>query len=149
MRVSEAVAAEFSSPTGRPADAPWTVKAFAAIQIASLVAWVVLPNFSVPGWILGAVLSLAIIVGLLRGYRGAWFVAAFYTVLSIIGAIGIIQRWTSGVADDVVREAIALATYFLSAIMLFHPLTRAWVGVGRSSRVVTRGVDGDSESLPQ
>ena len=135
MRIPEAVAAEYRAPRRRVSDAPWTVKAFAIVYTVGLVAWVLLAGrFTPPTWLFSAALNIAIVVGLLRGYRGAWFVAMFFAMLSVVGTVAILQRWFTGATDDVVSEAVSLGTFVLSTLLLIHPLTRAWVRPDASAR---------------
>lgn len=112
----------------RPSDAPWTVKAFAVSSVLGLIFWVVL------GWddgltriLLPAILNAAIVIGMLKGYRGAWSVAIFFAALSVFGTVGIVQSWFDGDRADMYEEAISLFFYLGSTAMLLHPLTRDWV----------------------
>ena len=115
----------------RPGDAPWPVKAFAVAYALGFLAWEVIlattrsqeVRPSLLSSFFSGLLSIAIIYGILKGYRGAWFVAAFFSFLGVLGVIGLLSNVGQIRADQWSSVVLWLA----STVLLFHPLTRAWV----------------------
>ena len=114
------------SPEREMRDAPWTVKAFAILNLVGLVVWM---YFAWDGdlWRMAApaILNVAIVVGLLRGYRGAWLVATLFAAISVVGTVGIVTALIAGNLPAP-EQASGMVVYVLSTVCLFHPLTRDW-----------------------
>lgn len=114
-----------------PGDAPWPVKAFAVSYVLGFVLWVLVvaiarsqdAGFSVLWFLFSALLTLAIAYGILRGYRGAWLVAAFFSVIGVLAVIDFLGNVGEASAD----QWWSMILWFASTVLLFHPLTRAWV----------------------
>lgn len=107
---------------------PWTVTAFAAIQVLSAIIWVALRwNGNLWTVIAPNVISAAIIIGLLMRNRGAWFVGAFFAALGAIGTLGFLLGWMRSPAEMEARNVVSVPAWALSSAMLFHPTTRAWI----------------------
>ena len=110
--------------------APWPVKAYVALTFVSSVVWVLLvwldTGETVSSTWLGTILGIAICIGLLRGYRGAWLVAMLFLTLGVLGAVGLVG---SLIRDGGLppQDWSGFVTWLISIPLLLHPLTRGWV----------------------
>ena len=105
--------------------APWTVWAYAAIQIFALAAYVASREVHFGAAAGPILLEILVVVGLIKGVRLAWIVALFFQAIGVLGSIGLISR----IGEDdqnVGLVLIQISLVVLGLIVLLHPRTRQW-----------------------
>ena len=107
-------------------EAPWTVKALIAVEIIAVISWVLLHLLATGGDlaspILSSVIPMLLTLGILKGYRAAWVIAALLAALGALGAAGFAMQ------IDQLRPAdwSSLIFWVISLPLLFHTQTRSW-----------------------
>lgn len=107
------------------ADAPWTVKAYAALYVVGYVVGVIVAAIQgkMPSlWtVVGSVIFFVLlVVPIIRGWRAGWAVVLLLTVASLF----IVPS-----QEPVSARAIAAANQVLSIVLLLHPQTQRWCRV--------------------
>ena len=107
-------------------EVPWTVKTLIAVEVMAVISWVLLnvlvKDGDLAGPLLRSVIPLLLALGILKGYRAAWVIAAVFAVLGVLGAVGFVMQ------IDQLRPAdwSSLIFWVISLPLLFHPQTRSW-----------------------
>lgn len=114
-------------PSSPPiSEAPWTVKALVSVEVVAFISWVLLhvldEGGDLAGPLLRSVIPILLSLGILKGYRAAWVIAAIFAALGVVGAIG----FAMGMDDLRPADWSSLFFWAISLPLLFHPQTRGW-----------------------
>ena len=108
-----------SAASTRP---PWTVYAFAGLDVTNLLVALVLgEGFAPIGWVVSIVISGAVIYGLWRGSRVMWWIVIVLGVMSMLGGL-------TDLSSTLWRIQSVLIAIQLALLLL--PVTRRWIFVG-------------------
>ena len=109
----------------RPAEAPWPVRGYLAIQILGVAAWVLFGGDVLRG-VGGLVIGGAVGLGILFGHRAAWVLAIIFAAVGALGTIGFVMTVIAGKGLEP-EQWSSVGVYVVSLVLLLHPLTHAWV----------------------
>ena len=114
------------------ADPPWTIKAFAALELVGIVLSLITPSFSSDGTMLQdyvvriafwAAVSGLLIYWLFRGSRLVWVILTIWVGFSIVSSLMLTLVPTG---DSYASVWMWVALTVSQFVLLMHPLTRAW-----------------------